>query len=106
MRRLNVRCCCQPAKILGTLPWDESSRETRWVVERSSGDGRLFHQPFVLRVQPMRSVACDVPLSLFNVLEPGGLITEELAYKAEGAPIETLRLIKGFIEGDQVHESQ
>ena len=105
MRRLNVRCCCQPTKILGTLPWDERSRETRWVVERSSGDDRLF-QTFVLRVEPMRSVACDVPPSVFNVLEPGGLITEELAYKAEGAPIETLRLIKGFIEGDQDHESQ
>lgn len=52
VKKVNVRCCCQPQKILGTLELSENDIERRrfWVVERgetpsimaaSSGTGAL-----------------------------------------------------------------
>lgn len=100
MRRLNVRCCCQPTKILGTLPWDESSEQLTFAMT----DGRkltLCVQQIVNR--RMTAPANIVVARLIMPLdEPIYSIETEMAYKAEGAPLEELRLIPQFREYDQI----
>jgi hypothetical protein len=99
MIRLNVRCCCQPTKILGTLPWDERSVDVRF---KQIGGGEI--------TLPVREIkhflsASIVPETACDALPPdleAELIKREPAYKAEGAPLDQLRLIRDFIEGDRV----
>lgn len=99
MRRLNVRCCCQPVKILGTLPWDESSPELTF--------RKLDGTELTLQVQPishrfMPKPANIIARMILPIDEPAYSIKTEMAFKAEGAPLEQLRLIPQFREYDQV----
>lgn len=96
MRRLNVRCCCQPTKILGTLPWDETSDRMTF---KLTGGGDM-----TLKVETITHllIASIVPETANDTLPADvetQMIKREPAYKAEGAPLDQLRLIPEFEDG-------
>ena len=102
MNRLLVRCCCQPTKILGSLPYDDGSKELRVPVAGARGFDHI-----VFPVATMTTL-CDMPMlgrldrDFTKQIEIEQLIEaqryRELAYKSEDTPIETLRRIRDFIE--------
>lgn len=98
MKRLNVRCCCQPMKILGTLPWDETSHAFEFPL---IGGGAL-----TLPVCAIQHHAINVPEIAMDDIHPDVaalMLTREPAYKAEGVPLDQLRMIPEFQEGDMVY---
>lgn len=76
---LNVRCCCQPTKILGQLPVSDPSPSHFRVVD-SDGQGHLIE---------IREV--------WDYLSKGGM-THESAIYSEDRPIAFWRTIPGFVE--------
>lgn len=88
MRRVEVRCCCVPSKLLGSLPVMDRDlvlgRRIEFVVLQRFGEPRL---PRVsLEIATWESGVGRVELA-------GGL-----AIKSNDVPIEVLRRIPGFIE--------
>ena len=102
MKRMEVRCCCTPKKLLGTLPVP---------------DGHGFDVPFVVMKPRNRSIQAmqergrqgvgidRVTLTVTGWVDlqcsaANGEVSrvEGIALKADGVSIETLRLIPGFIE--------
>jgi hypothetical protein len=86
MKRLDVRCCCNPGLLLGTLPAPsrEDATEVTFAVRRARDGAPQY-----------------VTLTVAKVAEPWGvdfLPRYSLAYKDNGLPIETLRLTEGFEE--------
>jgi hypothetical protein len=99
MSRLNVRCCCQPMKILGTLPWDETSDQMTF---KLGGGGEI-----TLKIATISHflVASIVPETANDTMPPdieATMVRRESAFKAEGASLDQLRLIDAFVEGDRV----
>lgn len=98
MRRVEVRCCCNAAKLLGTLPLPDNARTWAFPVMRESNAnfvraaarGPLVDK-VILELAPWRDELIDPVTQRFTVI--GGE-----ALKADGIPIETLRRIPGFIE--------
>lgn len=88
--RLEVRCCCQPTKLLGYLPLPECVEPVRDRVVRFAIPPR-FH-PARSVIEPARSVA----LPIGEMMDATGY--KWLAFKSEETPIETLRQIPGFLE--------
>lgn len=96
MKRIDVRCCCRPKKLLGTVP-----------VPDAHGDRHTFSlmQPRVhdftaarLKVGAGTSPR-SITLPIDSFVDMSGCHPKYgLAVKAEGVAIETLRLIPGFIE--------
>lgn len=89
MTQLEIRCCCQPRKILG------------WI----NAPG-VYHSGQMLAL-PLQRVSFMEETEFIDVLRlPVAIIrtgTEEhLALKAEGTPVETLRRCSGFIENKEV----
>ena len=96
MTRVEVRCCCAPAKLLGTLPIPSAqySPSFTFVVMKSrSFDYRRPSGPWA--AWP-RTITLD--LRLWSAPNAQGEMVQGFALKADGVPIETLRLIPGFIE--------
>lgn len=96
-RLLNVRCCCQPMKILGTLPWDGQSLYQRFKLT----DGREL----TLAVRAIQHYLVNVPEIAADQMSPeveALAVERETAFKAEGAPLDQLRLIRQFKEGEFV----
>jgi hypothetical protein len=81
MRRINVRDHWEPAKILGTLPWDGTQTERRfgWQV---TGQG-YEREVNVITLQVHRMIVGD---------------TDEMAYSSGMHKIEVLRKLEGFVE--------
>lgn len=84
MRRLQVRCCCQPKKILGTLPVPDIIRSGQCITYlkntlQSGGHVETITLP-IATIYSRRTQDYS------------------LALKAEGVPIEVLRTINGFQE--------
>lgn len=98
MKRMEVRCCCTPKKLLGTLPVPDLTSEG------TSVDFALM-QPRInfnhWRGEKAARASANRRLTLqaqsFQAVE-GETMLAGIALKAEGVPIETLRLIPGFIE--------
>lgn len=88
--RINVRCCCNPSLVYGTLPWDGRSWKVRFVE-------MIPYQP------PSANSKFESPIYELEVdtLIEGGV--KEFAYKSNDYPIELFRKLQGFIEGDRVY---
>lgn len=84
MNRLEVRCCCQPKKLLGTLPVPDRVQHGQCIVfprlQRLAGSNSLD------RVM--------LPVATFWQRHKGYC----LALKAEGVTLEVLRTLVGFEE--------
>lgn len=79
MNRLEVRCCCDASKLLGTLPAPSGDAwEKVFAVPSSTLFGSL-----------------SLPIGQYRPSVDGDWVR---AYKADGVSIETLRKIPGFIE--------
>jgi hypothetical protein len=86
MTRLEVRCCCQPRKVLGWLEVPEH--------QVREGNSVRFTIPPTWR--PERVLLADtIALPVATITEYG---RDWLAFKAEGAPVERLRKLPGFME--------
>ena len=108
MKRMEVRCCCTPNKLLGTLP-----------VPDAAGPGaRIVYQVMKPRVRvPDPGAAPEgrrPPQIAFEVTRwaerrfgRDGCVnsTEGVALKHENVTLETLRLIPGFIEAKPVDDA-
>lgn len=92
---LEVRCCCSPQKLLGWLPVDDSVRPGAVVryCYRTRTEGRwACRDPLSVSDAPM---VHTIPLVIGEIYINGD---HWLALKAEGVPLEILRLIPGFQE--------
>lgn len=90
MKLMEVRCCCQPQKLLGYLPVIEGQTRMRYVLRPTEpDDGQRFQQ-------------IELRLGAFNdarMNEAGDVVRDtHLALKAEDIPIEVLRRIPSFVE--------
>jgi hypothetical protein len=99
MRRVEVRCCCDANKLMGTLPMPDGHDSWAFPLMRESNAN--------FAAAAARSCAYDkVVLNLLrwkhHVADPesGAIrtVAAGVALKADGIPIETLRRIPGFIE--------
>lgn len=93
--RLEVRCCCQPQKLLGWID----------VPDHQVVMGQALRLPYrrpICGIPPRMTSAADEVVTHLQ-LYVGRIASPErprgyLAVKAEGVPIETLRQIVGFQE--------
>lgn len=92
---MEVRCCCQPKKLMGYLPVDSETL-------RGDKNQRVFQKKSVLRQEWLRGG--NVLLTTYDtvtlpiaqiVLEDG---SSHFAIKAEGMKLEELRELVGFQE--------
>lgn len=103
MKRMEVRCCCQATKVLGTVPVPEALLKQRLVVLPLMGvPGQgLPYSKLEFEVATWMEIRVDLDVAPhLRDLETGvGYIRESgLALKHEGVTVETLRRIPGFIE--------
>lgn len=93
MRRVEVRCCCSPTKLLGTLPFPECAIEFAYpLVQPKTTDFLRAAR----RSVPFEKVTLS--LSTWRGFDADGKPIGGQALKADGIPIETLRRVPGFIE--------
>lgn len=90
MKRLEVRCCCVPKKLLGTLPVPDHLLQAPQLT-------MLLMQPRFFGLPTDRRERRPTSINL-QITEIQDGRERWRAIKAEGVPIETLRLIPGFIE--------
>ena len=97
--KYEVRCCCQPQKLLGWI--DGLPADAKTVVLSVDGEVQRLELPvatFAARIE------ISPELELMAAPEIVADLYEECrrqsgrAIKAEGVPIETLRRVRGFIE--------
>lgn len=88
MTRLNVRCCCQPQKILGTLPYPKG---------RDAVISETVYFRYAMRTSPFEITETSLKLLVAIFKDPVTGVVER-AYKAEGISIEKLRNLKDFVE--------
>lgn len=101
MKTVNVRCCCQPQKILGTLQLSESQVEARrfWVIERKTVEikgaiGTSLVPPDIVENTHNLCVIKD-----FTKYGPEiGEVKTEIAVYSDDRPLEFWRKIQGFVE--------
>jgi len=100
-RHLEVRCCCQPRKLLGWLPVPIGVQpgpgvEVMFTVEqpRVELEGLRFDERVRVRHIPGRRVT--LPMAEWRE----GSEPRRLAFKSEETPVEDLRRIPGFSEHD------
>jgi hypothetical protein len=95
--RLEVRCCCQPEKLLGSLPVPDGVREGQTLVYayldcQQNGHGKITFKVARWVLDHVRDL--DVPgVHGFELDREYGL-----ALKHEGVTLATLRKIRGFVE--------
>jgi hypothetical protein len=86
--RLNVRCCCQPTKVFGTMEVPEGAQKGQPV--------NYFYIP--TRDNPRELI--EVRHIWINI--GNGVSEQQKAVYSDDRPIEFWRRLKGFKEGDQV----
>lgn len=100
-KRLNVRCCCTPQKILGTLPAPEEGQTSRVFLYRTAGllrlEVRTFAQRSMCSPELLKRAADPVVAKLIAAVN-----TNEPAYYSDDTPLEHLLLITEFREGEKV----
>jgi hypothetical protein len=97
VRRVEVRCCCNASQLLGTLPFPDRADEFIYpLVQPKTTDflraarRGVRSETLTLRLHPWKDSRME--------FDGTRVITEGVALKADGIPIETLRRIPGFIE--------
>lgn len=96
MKRIDIRCCCAPGKLLGSLPVRDDTRAgevVRFVVMKP----RTYAAPDRNRVAAQSVPEVSLTVEAFTDLS-GAHPKFGIALKAEGVTVETLRRIPGFIE--------
>lgn len=104
--RMEVRCCCQPKKLLGWLDVPKGARSFKVAIMELNqsalrahfSDGCVNTDQFVDRYCTPRIV--ELPIAT--------IVNEGRTYKAiksEETPIETLRMISGFAEAPHAKHS-
>jgi len=98
--QIEVRCCCQPQKLLGWLPVPDGVKPgqmikftvtpARWVLE--SFESEPAHLP---------ADVIALPVATFSY----GFDHRSLALKSEETPLERLRLIPGFVEAPDARKA-
>lgn len=93
MVRLNVRCCCQPTKIFGTLEVEDFCRE------------RILLQMKPVVTEAAEEVPARDPLPVAEIKKiflkaDTDFMLEEYAVYSDDRPLEFWRSVEGFIEGD------
>lgn len=96
-QEIEVRCCCQPQKLLGWLPRPPNVRVgTAFIFRVAEPYDRTlkgYDDP-----KTFRTTSVYLPVALF---EPGGGAEPYPALKSEETPLETLRQIRGFRENTE-----
>lgn len=99
MRRVEVRCCCSPLLLLGTLPFPDNARSWSYPVCKA---------PRVQRPETLlKTMATGVKPELVTLhLTEFQTIVDDRpvrgwALKADHLPLEKLRRIPGFIEAQR-----
>jgi len=90
MKRMEIRCCCTPKKLLGWVEVPDGATEYRFVLRSELLS--FLRKPFD-DVTPVKVEAIVLPVAVIHI---GG--TKYPALKSEETPIEILRKIPGFIE--------
>lgn len=101
MRRVEVRCCCSPMKLLGTLPFPDAAQSFDYTVMQPATSDYAKVAAHGVRCQ-------KITLHLVDWCAPNGkfhMVPMGKALKADGVAIETLRRIPGFIEATPVAEA-
>lgn len=100
--RLNVRCCCQPQKILGTLPAPANDAPVKLFLQHQDQIG-LSRRYVSLPIAVFAEVPCltDEALDDLSPEVLRSMVYRERAYKAEGMTIEQLKQIPGFVPNDE-----
>jgi len=96
MRRVEVRCCCSPLKLLGTLPMPENATRFNFVVMPPAS---MMAPPLGRYMRAQKAPAYQYLTLEFSEWFAGSM--SGYALKADGVPIETLRRIPGFIEAKE-----
>jgi len=95
--RLNVRCCCQPKKILGTLEVPDGVLEARRELAIRLGPYPCLSEshaaPFDQQPKPV-----DFEFVKLRVFSPGHGAPPELAVYSDDRPVEFWRGVQGFEE--------
>ncbi len=99
MRRVEVRCCCSAAKLLGTLPLPDHVYSWAFPVmqERNANFSRAAARGLQIDKVVLELVRWKHDVMDGDATTPRTIAGGE-ALKADGIPIETLRRIPGFIE--------
>jgi len=88
--KLEVRCCCDPMKLMGWIP----------VPYEGQNIPRSIRIPLLMeRARPIAGLATqnsDIVMLVERFAY--GEAARALAFKADGIPVETLRRIQGFVE--------
>lgn len=95
--RVQVRCCCTPAKVLGTLPAPVGGAQERTFQLTSGGMLKLGVRRYQQRCQVSEELlarAADPVVAAY--LQQGHV--DALAYYSEDTPLEVLRLVPEFHE--------
>ncbi len=98
MKRIEVRCCCQPQKLLGTLPVPDLTKlgdRVGFVMMKPSTRSIEAIQASAKRMSAPSKV--ELPIESFADMT-GSHPKYSIAVKAEGMTVAQLRLIPGFIE--------
>jgi hypothetical protein len=94
---LEIRCCCEPAKLLGWIRVPDLERWRRegavtFLLQPERGD-RLADQ-----VEAIFAPRTTLRLELATWSDSRRGIRDRLAFRSDDTPLETLRRIPGFIE--------
>jgi hypothetical protein len=98
MKRMEVRCCCSPRKLLGTLPvpdLTDAGTSVEFSVMQPRVNFNHWRDESVTRAPANRHLTLQA--ENFQASD-GDQMVAGIALKAEGVPVETLRRIPGFIE--------
>ncbi len=98
MKRVEVRCCCQPRKLLGTLPVGDAELRIGATLMFGRIPLKLERWAHIVEVSPdlLRDAASPSLFEYLRQSRAGGV-----AFKADGLPIEVLRTIPEFIEAKE-----
>lgn len=95
MKMMEVRCCCDPGKLLGYLPMEDGSQyfSRKIAIPTNILVGQL---PMPLSTAKLVINTITVHLPIATIVWRDG--SERRALKSDDTPIETLRMLPEFVE--------
>jgi hypothetical protein len=97
VKRLEVRCCCQPTKRLGWLPVPDDVHDGQ-IMRFAVSPARWMLASIGGIPQRVAADIIELPVARFGTMDLSGVAITKLALKSEETPIERLRLIRDFEE--------